>query len=595
MLPMSSKPPNPKISSHPNIKTQILYYVFDILYQGDKDLRRVPLYQRKLLLTKTVKPDINVRLVEYFENDAEALFEASISQGLEGIMAKLKQSTYEDGIRSKNWLKIKATQSDEFIICGYTRGTGSRASTFGALVLGSYDRQGQLVFAGHVGTGFDENALAMLREKLDSIKTDGMPLSEKPALNAPTTWVKPELVAEIKFAERTKEGFLRAPVFLRLRDDKAPAEVQVDEVDPSPIAEIPEKKRKPPTDNVLMSILDQLKDTDEEILLEVESHKIKLTHLNKALWPAEGGRGAITKRDLLEYLARVSTYFLPHLKDRPLTLTRYPNGITGEHFFQKHEENAPEFVRTVSLRERNTEIQEYLVCDNLPTLLWLGQLGNIDIHTWFSRIVSDPHMPKPANHAKGTPDYFSYYPDFIVFDIDPYIYSGKESRGAEPELNRKAFKQTGQVALWLRELLVELSLNSFIKTSGRTGLHVFVPVVRHFQFDAVRSAAKTISTFLLQKHPDEITVDWAVAKRSGKIFLDYNQNVRGKTLASIYSPRPSPEATVSAPIYWDDIGKVYPTDFTLASLPDRLERIGDIWSDILASKKDLDKVIQKKV
>ncbi len=332
------------------------------------------------------------------------------------------------------------------------------------------------------------------------------------------------------------------------------------------------------------------------MISNIEGYKISLSNLDKAIWPADGAQKAITKRELLTYLTKVSPYLLSHLKDRPLTLTRYPNGIYGEHFYQKHWAGPlPGFVRTFALSESGSGVQDYIVCNNLATLVWLGQLANIDLHTWFSRVTPEPIALSSGKSMERTPDFFSHYPDFIVFDIDPYIYSGNEPAGAEPELNPHAFEQTGVVALWLKEILDNLSLHSFVKTSGRTGLHIYVPIVRQLNFHEVNSAAKTIASFLLQNHPPEITMDWSVSARRGKIFLDYNQNVRGKTLASVYSPRPSPQATISAPLLWSEVGKVYPTDFTILNMPERLVEMGDIWADILDRRSDLGKILDIRI
>jgi bifunctional non-homologous end joining protein LigD len=558
----------------------LVYYIFDILYFNGYDLRAVPLLERKKLLSEVLSSSGHIRLVEYFENDGASLFEASVNLGLEGIIAKLKDGAYESGRRSQNWLKIKNTQSDEFIIGGFTPGSGSRASTFGALLLGNYNEKGELVFIGHVGSGFDDADLTRLRPLLDSIQTDKSPFTQMPSPEEPATWVRPWLTAEVKFAEKTREGYLRAPVFLRLREDKPAIEIQ------------PENFHLNNYSTNLAGILEQLQNRQPGLDLEVEGAMVSLTNLDKPIWPAAEDGLALTKRDLLIYLIKVSPFLLPHLHERPLTLTRYPHGVEGEHFYQKHWDGVlPEFVNTAFLSEQETGGQEYLLCNNLATLVWLGQLADIEIHTWFSRITPAPALSPPDSGA-GTPDFYSHFPDFVIFDIDPYIYSGNEAGGAEPELNRRAFAETGKVALWLKEILDQLFLNSFIKTSGKTGLHIHVPITRRFDFHQVHAAAKTIATFLLQHHPQEITLDWTVAKRTGKIFLDYNQNMRGKTLASVYSPRPSPRATVSTPLLWSEISQVYPLDFTIRNIPDRLTKIGDIWKDILLQPSDLSKILE---
>jgi bifunctional non-homologous end joining protein LigD len=336
-------------------------------------------------------------------------------------------------------------------------------------------------------------------------------------------------------------------------------------------------------------ILKQLDGQKSNFTFEIEGHNVSLSNLDKELWPETTGQKALTKRDLIKYLVKVSPYLLPHLKDRPMSLSRYPNGINGEHFFQKHYHPVPEYVETVLLSSSDVGEQEYLLCNNLATLFWLAQIADIELHTWFSRV-------KPGNDfladskVKAKADYYADYPDFLIFDIDPYIYSGKEASGAEPELNRAAFNATCQVALELKKTLDNLSCPAFVKTSGKTGLHVFIPIMRQLDFHGTHSAAETLSKFMQQQYPDRITTDWTVEKRARKIFLDYNQNVRGKTLASIYSARPSPQASVSIPLHWDELTKVYPTDFTILNVPKRLSAVGDLWENILEVKVDIVKL-----
>ena len=410
--------------------------------------------------------------------------------------------------------------------------------------------------------------------------------------NSKVAWVKPELVAQVKFAHWTRDGVLRAPSFLGLREDKAPAEVRREEPVPLP-DNGPGAKRQTSGENGVGEVLEQLGRPEQKFILKVKGYKLPVTNLDKELWPALDDRRPLTKRDLLVYLAKISPYLLPHMRDRPLTLTRYPNGIYGGHFYQKRfEHDVPEFVQTVKLwSQDNATDVEYIVCNNLPTLLWLGQLADIELHTWYSRIRPEPdghHLPTTfTGSAKKIDASLLNYPDFIVFDLDPYIYSGKEKKGAEPELNRKAFLKTCDVALWLKDLLDSLSLSSFVKTTGRTGLHIYVPILRQFDYDTVRAACETIGKYLMAAHPKDITMEWTVEKRTGKVFFDHNQNVRGKTLASVYSPRPSPEAAVSMPVRWDELKQIYPSDFTILTAVDRVSKTGDLWAGILEAKHDL--------
>jgi bifunctional non-homologous end joining protein LigD len=571
-------------------KFVIVFYVFDILYYLGYDLRSVPLMSRKEILQRVLQPAPTVRIVDYFEKDGQTVFQKAVKLGYEGVMAKQKESLYEAGKRSTDWLKIKSSLSDDFVIGGYTLGTGRRKNTFGALLLGKHVSGKELIFSGHVGTGFDEALLADLKTRLDKLKTQKSPFQEKVPVNNQVTWVKPSLVAEVKYAEETADGLLRAPVFLRLREDKTVGETAIVVDTAMKDDHLPSTPKKLAGDTFLKTLIDEMMTDQDNLNVQVEGHVISLTHMQKALWPAGRNYPAYTKRDFLVYLARVSTLFLPHLKDRPLTLSRFPGGIYGEHFFQKHWAfKVPEYVKTVSISERAGTAKEYILCNNLATLLWLGQQANLEFHSWFSRITTEG-KPKPGSPTKdSTVDHWVDYPDFLIFDIDPYVYSGKEGKGEEPELNKSAFQKTCQAALWLKESLDSLSLRSYIKTSGRTGLHIFVPILPRFDFESVRGAARTFAEHLLQKHPAELTVDWAVEKRKGKIFMDFNQNVRGKTLASVYSPRPSPRASVSTPLDWKEVGKIFPTDFTIATLPARLAKTGDLWADILEKRSDLAK------
>jgi bifunctional non-homologous end joining protein LigD len=567
----------------------VYYYVFDVLHADGYDERSAPLEQRKELLARVLAPAHNVLFLDHFDEEGELAYRAAIEHGLEGVVAKKRDSVYEAGTRSRNWLKIKATRSDEFIIGGYTQGEGSRRDTFGALLVGEY-RDGKLFYVSNAGSGFNDQLLKELKERLDKMAIKSSPFANEVPTKSGVTWVRPELVAEVKYAQRTRDGNLRAPVFLRLREDKPPEEVQhIEPVEPPAANDSSPAIDPPPSAS---DVLAQLDNTKDKLILEIEGHPISLTNLNKEFWPKLGRRRALTKRDLIRYYAQVSPYLLPNLRDRPLTLTRYPNGINRPHFYQKHwDAPLPEFVDTVQLYSSTNEgDQEYLICNNLPTLLWLGQIGDLELHTWYSRVSPEPDGRHLSTTFTGSEEQIERsllnYPDFIVFDIDPYIYSGKEKEGAEPELNRKAFTKTCQVARWLKDLLDSLSLSSYVKTTGKTGLHIYAPILRELTYDETRAACETIGRYLMQQHPNEITMEWSTEKRKGKVFFDHNQNVRGKTLASIYSPRVIPEAAVSMAILWDELEGVYPSDFTILTAPSRLAQTGDLWTDILQAKHD---------
>jgi bifunctional non-homologous end joining protein LigD len=345
------------------------------------------------------------------------------------------------------------------------------------------------------------------------------------------------------------------------------------------------------------TVLDQLSGDQPQLSLVVGGYEISVGNLQKVLWPGAGQHRSLTKRDYLRYLVSVSPWLLPHLAGRPLFVTRYPNGVQGKSFYQKHWENPPGFVRMVSIYSSHNEGDgNYLICENLATLLWLGQMAGLELHPWFSRIDASPDALKRGRKFSGSEVTLKRsvlnYPDFVVFDLDPYEYSGKEAKGEEPELHRKAFQRTRTLALRLRELLGRLGLETFVKTSGRTGLHLYLPILRKLDYDAVRDVAETIGRYALQEWPEEVTLEWAVERRTGKIFFDYNQNSRGKSLASIFSPRRHPLGTVSMPVDWDNLERAYPTDFTLHTVPGILESDGDPWSGMLAAKQDLGELLE---
>ena len=339
-------------------------------------------------------------------------------------------------------------------------------------------------------------------------------------------------------------------------------------------------------------MLDQLGREGERTHLEVAGVELAVTNLDKVLWPETAEQRALTKRDLLHYLATVSPWLLPHLRDRPLTLTRYPNGIEGGSFYQKHYDRPPPFVETITVYTDSANgDQQAILCNNLPTLLWLGQLADLELHVSLARVSPQPdagHLGASFSGSKAQVEAsLLNYPDFVLFDLDPYIYAGTERAGDEPELNRRAFTKAVEVARGLKELLDAASLSSFVKTSGATGLHICVPVLRQFDYAAVRSVAETFGGFLQRARPRDVTLEWSVDKRGGKIFVDVNQNARIKNLAAAFSPRPKPGAPVSMPLRWDELDEVYPTDFTILTAPARIAEVGDPWADILSHKHDL--------
>ncbi len=575
----------------------VLFFPFDLLYLDGFDLRRTPLAERIEVLARVLRPGPLLQPVQSFEADGVAAYEAAVALGFEGVVAKRRDGAYLDGRRSRQWLKVKARRSGDFVIGGWREGEGARAGSFGALLLGAYDGDGALCYVGRVGSGFSDRALEELRPRLDALAAEADPFADAPPEPGRLTFVRPELVAEVEFANWTGDGRLRAPVFLRLRDDKPPSEVLREDAAAvaapsvaSPASE--EREAAAGAGAAVDSLLEQLGREGERTHLEVGGVELAVTNLDKVLWPETAEQPALTKRDLLHYLATVSPWLLPHLRDRPLTLTRYPNGIEGGSFYQKHYDRPPPFVETVTVYTDSAGgDQQAILCNNLPTLLWLGQLADLELHVSLARVSPRPdagHLGASFSGSKAQVEAsLLNYPDFVLFDLDPYIYAGTERAGDEPELNRRAFTKAVEVARGLKELLDAASLSSFVKTSGATGLHICVPVLRQFDYAAVRSVAETFGGFLQRAHPRDVTLEWSVDKRGGKIFVDVNQNARIKNLAAAFSPRPKPGAPVSMPLRWDELDEVYPTDFTILTAPARIAEVGDPWADILSHKHDL--------
>ena len=573
----------------------VTYYPFDLLYVDGRDVTGLPLIERKSLLSRWVLAGDALRPMEYVEAEGESFFEAAVGMGIEGMVGKRRDSRYEQGARSPAWVKVKAVQSQEFVVGGYTAGAGARSSTFGALMLGYQDDDG-LRYAGRVGSGFDDRTLGEMLPVLEGLRAEASPFVDDPDVSGvEPVWVRPELVVQVRYTEWRDGGHLRAPVFLHVRRDVEPRAV-IREAGARPAVTVQEEAHPAATDPAA-HVLEQLEAAGDRAVLEVEGHRVAVTNLDKVLWPETAGGRAVTKRDMIRYYARMGPVLVPHLRDRPLTMTRYPDGVEAESFYQKHwGHGLPDFVETVRLYSSHNEgDQDYVTVNNLATLVWLAQLADIEMHPWLSRTatgVDGAHLTTDFGGSRERIESSALnHPDFIVFDLDPYIYSGRERKGDEPELNRDAFLKAVEVAYALKEILDELSLSSFLKTSGKTGLHIYLPVLRQYNYKVTRKACETIGRFLMRGRPRDVTMEWSVDRRAGKIFLDHNQNVRGKNMASVYSLRPLPGAPVSTPVAWDELEGVYPTAFNIDTVPERVERMGDLWADILESKHDLRRLV----
>jgi bifunctional non-homologous end joining protein LigD len=511
--------------------TRYVFVAFDLLELEGEPLIDRPLTERHERLAALIdRRSRTVQLSEAF-NDGPALYRAAQEQHFEGIMAKKRDSRYFPGRRTREWLKIKTHGRQEFVIAGYTRGQGRRSGRFGSLTLG-YWQGDELVYAGNVGTGFTDEEIDELLAKLKPLERKEAPFRTVPKMpkvrKDAIVWVEPKLVAEVEFVEWTHDGRLRAPSYQGLRDDKEAEDVQREE--PAPMTnEIRKGKRV-----------------------------LKLSNLDKPFWPDEG----ITKGDLLAYYRAVAPTLVPHLKDRPFTMKRYPDGAYGKFFFQKDAPtHMPDWIPTVELmvstREKPRErrkIRAPLVNDELA-LLWMVNMGCIDLNTWYSRV------DKPER------------PDFVLFDLDPSDDVG--------------FKETVEVALLVKQVLDALKLESVVKTSGSDGIHVLVPIARRHTYDDTREFSAIVASTLARTNQGLVTTEWTRAKRRG-VLIDSNQNGEGKTIASVYSVRPREGAPVSTPLRWDEVNeKLDPRDFTMDVVRSRIEEHGDLFKPVLHGRQSL--------
>jgi len=566
----------------------IAYYAFDILYfDGHRMLDR-PLTDRRLLFDAVLRPSAVIRMSEVVAEHGVAFYRAAQELGVEGIMAKRRDAPYRPGERAKSWLKIKVTQRMEAVVGGFTRGRGARANTFGAVLLGVYDGGGRLQYIGHCGGGFTDAELRRLMPLLQARLETACPFAQVPPSNEAVTWVRPELVVEVEYAGWTNDGLLRVPVYKGRRMDKPARDVRREVPDRAIIA--PAQAPQPPGPRP-----ESRESADQ---LPGAPAGVELTNLEKIFWPQRG----YTKGDLIRYYLEVGPHILPHLRDRPVTLRRFPNGITGESFYQKDYPDAPPFVETVRIwteSEKKTLVAP--LCNNPDTLAWLAQLANIEVHTWFSRTTPIRRAERAgtagtafAASEQALRDSTLNRPDYVVFDIDPYLFPDNklpQRKGEkDPDYSRRGFDAAVEAALLLRDVLKRLKLDGFVKTSGKTGLHLFVPIVRRYTFEQTHAFAKTVTQYLEGLHPGKVTTAWAAEQRVGKVFLDYNQNRLGATLASAYSVRPTPEATVSLPLTWKELGhKVDPLEFNLTTVPVLMRTRKDAWRELLAKPQLLER------
>jgi bifunctional non-homologous end joining protein LigD len=535
------------------------YYIFDILWCDGHDVRDMPLIQRKALLKHVLPPnDPTLRYSDHIETAGEKLFKEMQHRGMEGMVAKRADSPYREGDRGQDWLKIKTHLRQEVAIGGYTEPRGGR-KYLGSLLVGVYDK-GDFIYTGHSGGGIPDEQRKQLQARLAKLERKTSPFLHEPKPNAPVHWVKPELVCEMSFSEWTSDGSMRHPQFEGLRADKKPENVHRErptliragvtppEVEPEGRAfETTGSKVGVPRVNA-----------PERISVGRSSLPFEFTHEYKVFFP----KHKYTKGDLRKYYESVAEYILPYLKGRPCSMNRMPHGIIGESFYQKNNEHLPEWVpREDIFSESNNENLRWIVGNNLDTLLYMVQLGCVEINPWNSRAG---HLEKP---------------DWVVIDLDP------EGIG---------FEKVIEVARTVKEVCDEWGIPTYPKTSGKTGIHIYIPMHAKYTYEQGKNLAHLIALEVNKRQPQITSVERMPEKRKHKIYLDFLQNREGQTLAAPYSVRPTPDATVSMPLHWDEVRPdLKPTDFTIANALKRIQKSGDLWQPVLAKAIDLQAVLEK--
>ncbi|MXV15181.1 DNA ligase D [Hufsiella ginkgonis] len=552
---------------------ELVYYVFDILWYEGKNLMDLPLNTRQAIL-KDVLPtgDDRVRVSKVFDASGTDFFNAAERMGLEGIIAKKASSTYFPDLRSREWLKIKVHKRQEVVIAGFTRNADT-SKQFSSLLLGVYEN-GALQYVGKVGTGFSDSLQKDMMKQFTPLITEESPFRQIPDVNKPSrfrpnppkakaTWLKPELVCEVAFSEVTSDGVFRHPSFQGMREDKkakdvvretaASTEAVVEET-PEP-ADTHATAITPPQNKGRKTLLNP---KDETQVRKICGQEIKFTHLSKLYWPED----KVSKRDMFNYYYQVAEYILPYLHDRPQSLNRFPGGIHGKSFYQKDVKGkAPDWVKTFPYTTSDGEHKEYLVGTDEASLLWMASLGCIEMNPWFSRIQS------PDN------------PDYCVIDLDP---------------DKNTFDQVISAALEVKKVLDALEVPCFCKTSGSTGMHVYIPLGARYSYDQSQLFARLVVNIVHQQIPDFTSLERMIAKRNGKMYLDFLQNRPGATIAGPYSLRPKPGATVSMPLHWDEVKPgLTMKHFTIFNTPDRLKAEGDLFKGVLGKGIELDKVTRK--
>jgi bifunctional non-homologous end joining protein LigD len=549
---------------------ELRFYIFDLLWLDGESMMELPLTERRERLLTAMPGKPGLEISQAFETAGTEFFEAARKMGLEGILAKRADSAYTPGIRSKEWLKIKVGNRQEVVIGGFTKNKGSSKS-FSSLLVGVF-KGGKLLYTGKIGTGFSDALQKDLMARFRPLITKTSPFVRDPDINKPSrfrpdppradaVWLKPRLVCEVSYAEMTSDGVMRHPSFEGMRVDKEAKKVKVEV--PRPIEKmakannmIKDKQIIPPAGKGERKTF--LNPGDESQERNVNGHLLSFTHLSKIYWPKE----KITKRDMLNYYYQVAPFILPYMKDRPQSLNRHPNGINGESFYQKDVTGkVPDWIATFPYHsEGDDRDKNFLVCTDEASLLYIASLGCIEMNPWSSRVQS------PDN------------PDFCIIDLDP---------------DTNKFEQVVETAQVTRQVLESAGITGYCKTSGSTGLHIYIPLGAKYTYDESKEFARLIVTLVHRQLPRFTSIERALKDRKGKIYLDFLQNRPQATIATVYSLRPKPGATVSMPLHWEEVKKGLSIgDFTIKNSIARVREGGDIFKPVLAKGVNIEKAMK---
>ncbi|HRO43349.1 MAG TPA: DNA ligase D [Flavipsychrobacter sp.] len=531
-------------------KGTLCFMVFDLLWYNGYDFTDISLTERKTILEKVLPENNVIKYCDHVMEKGKDFYNLSVSWGIEGIIAKKANSNYVQGKRSKNWLKLKNANVLEAVIAGFTKGRNSR-KYFGALILAQYE-QNEIKYIGHTGSGLDEKTTKAVYEKLMPLVTEKHPFKTKPKTNMPATWVKPELVCEVKYQERTKDGILRIPIFLGLREDKNPMDLKQE------TQHLEQKKTTVENEAQEVGNL-TIPKNKKTLTIIINNKELQFTNLDKLYWKNE----KITKRDMLNYYAEVMPFILTYMRDRPQSLNRHPNGIDGKSFYQKDVKGkVADWITTHGyVSESDGEQKDFLVCTNEASLMYIANLGCIEMNPWHSRIQH------PDN------------PDWCVIDLDPDDIS---------------FEKVVETALVVKTVLDSVNVKSYCKTSGSTGLHIYVPLGAKYSYEQSKVFAEIIANIVHHELPNFTSVERSPAKRRGKIYIDYLQNRNIQTIAAPYSLRPKPMATASAPLHWSEVKKgLSIAKFTIHNMKARIKKEGDLFTGVMGEGIDLNAVVEK--